>query len=197
MINVDTTAAHSGTDTLFDGTLITVRPITSEDASALEAFHGRLSQRSVYLRYFYPHPDLSAKEIEHLTRVDGRDRLALVVEHAGELVAVGRYERLPASQDAEVAFVVSDALQDHGIGTLLLARLAVAARSVGITRFIAEVLAENRGMLSVFFAAPFPTETRRDSGTVTLWMSIGESADSSHTQHGTHQSTSVPPEAKG
>jgi GNAT superfamily N-acetyltransferase len=148
MINVDTTAAHSGTDTLFDGTLITVRPITSEDASALEAFHGRLSQRSVYLRYFYPHPDLSAKEIEHLTRVDGRDRLALVVEHAGELVAVGRYERLPASQDAEVAFVVSDALQDHGIGTLLLARLAVAARSVGITRFIAEVLAENRGMLS-------------------------------------------------
>ena len=105
---------------------ISVRPITPGDADALEVFHRRLSQRSVYLRYFYPHPVLGAREIAHLTHVDGRDRLALVVEHDGELVAVGRYDRIPGSEDAEVAFVVADAFQHRGIGTLLLRRLAEA-----------------------------------------------------------------------
>jgi GNAT superfamily N-acetyltransferase len=156
-----------------DGTSVRLRPITPGDAEALQIFHRGLSNETIYLRYFYPHPVLSAKEIEHLTEVDGLDRLALVVENAGQLVAVGRYDRLPASSDAEVAFVVADAFQHHGIGTLLLDRLAEAARSVGITRFLAEVLAGNRKMLDVFVASGFPTKLSYECGVAELWMSIG------------------------
>ena len=67
------------------------------------------------------------------------------------IMAVGRYERLgPDSPEAEVAFVVEDAHQGRGIGSVLLEHLADAARENGITRFVAEVLPENGGMLRVF-----------------------------------------------
>jgi GNAT superfamily N-acetyltransferase len=73
---------------------------------------------------------------------------------------------------AEVAFVVVDDYQHHGLATILLQHLANKARSVGITRFTAEVLADNRAMLSVFRDAGFPTESKTECGTVQLKMTI-------------------------
>jgi GNAT superfamily N-acetyltransferase len=157
---------------LDDGTEAIVRPISSADAGALLRFHGELSAGSIRLRYFYPHAELSADEVAHFTQVDGVARVALVVEQAGRLIAVGRYDRLDDHRVAEVAFVVADAFQRHGLATMLLQHLAIAARSVGITRFTAEVLAENRAMLSVFHDAGFPTESNTEWGTVELIMVI-------------------------
>jgi RimJ/RimL family protein N-acetyltransferase len=71
-----------------------------------------------------------------------------------------------------VAFVVADAYQHHGLATMVLHRLSDKARSIGITRFTAEVLAENRAMLSVFHNAGFPIESNIEWGTVTLRMLI-------------------------
>ena len=135
-------------------------------------FHGRLSARSIQLRYFSPHNDLSPSEVAHFTQVDGEVRVALVVERARELIAVGRYDRLDDHRMAEVAFVVADAYQHHGLATMLLQHLANAARSAGITRFVAEVLAENRAMLSVFHDAGFPIESKTERDTVELTMTI-------------------------
>jgi len=72
------------------GTPMTMRPIVADDSLKLSQFHGLLSPTSVYRRYFYLHPKLSPKEISHLTEVDYVARLAMVVEHDGQLVAVGR-----------------------------------------------------------------------------------------------------------
>ena len=66
-----------------------VRPIVATDAAALLRFHARLSHRSVHLRYFYPHRELGPDEVTHLTCVDGFNRAAYVVEHEGEIIAVG------------------------------------------------------------------------------------------------------------
>lgn len=155
-----------------DGTKAVVRPITSADSGALLRFHGNLSAGSIQLRYFYPHKDLSPSEVARLTQVDGEARVALVVERARELIAVGRYDRLDDHRVAEVAFVVADAYQRHGLATTLLQHLAKAARSAGITRFVAEVLAENRAMLAVFHDAGFPIESQTECGTVKLTMTI-------------------------
>jgi GNAT superfamily N-acetyltransferase len=155
-----------------DGTHAVVRPIASADSGALLRFHGQLSARSIQLRYFYPHEDLSPSEVAYFTQVDGEARVALVVERASELIAVGRYDRLDDPRVAEVAFVVADAYQHHGLATMLLHRLADAARSAGIERFIAEVLADNRAMLSVFHDVGFPIESKAESCTVTLTMTI-------------------------
>lgn len=73
---------------------------------------------------------------------------------------------------AEVAFLVADAYQHHGLATTRLQHLAKAARSAGITRFTAEVLAENRAMLAVFHDAGFPIESKTEWGTVELTMTI-------------------------
>ena len=149
-----------------------LRPIRPDDAERLPAFHATLSVRSTYLRYFRVHPELSADELDRFTHVDYRDRLALVAERDGVLLAVGRYDRTQATGEAEVAFVVADAYQHHGIGTLLLDELARAARDRGITMFVAETLAENRGMIDVFSGSGFPVRSDREYDTVTLRFPI-------------------------
>jgi GNAT superfamily N-acetyltransferase len=157
---------------LNDGTTAVVRLISPADAAALLRLHSLLSAHTIRLRYFYPHKDLSPEEVAHFTQVDGVSRVALVVERAKELIAVGRYDRLGDYAVAEVAFVVLDTYQHHGLATMLLQHLANTARSFGITHFTAEVLAENRAMLSVFHDAGFPTMSKTECGTVELTMTI-------------------------
>ncbi len=157
---------------LNDRTKAVIRPITPGDADALMRFHRDLSRKSVTSRYFYPHLELLATEVAHLTEVNGRDRVALVVERDGELLAIGRYDRLVDPTEAEVAFVVADAFQHQGLATMLLDRLVGEARNAGISCLLAEVLVENMAMLSVFRAAGYPTELTVECGTVELKMMI-------------------------
>jgi GNAT superfamily N-acetyltransferase len=166
---------------LGDGAEGRLRPIRPSDAVGLVAFHGRLSEHSKFLRYFYPHCELGPDEVRHLTKVDGRDRMALVVEYEGARIAVGRYDRLDDPTVAEVAFVVADRFQHHGIAPLLLGRLAELARAAGVTHFTAEVLAENTAMLHVFYGSGFPTTAKSEWGTRELMMSITAEAGSDAT----------------
>ena len=159
---------------LGDGTQGFVRPISATDADALQRFHSVLSQESIQLRYFYPHKQLSREEVAHFTQVDGVARVALVVERLGELIAVGRYDRLSDHMGAEVAFVVADSYQHRGLATTLLHRLIDVARLAGITWFIADVLAENSAMLSVFRDAGYPTQSKVELGVVELTMTIAQ-----------------------
>lgn len=149
---------------LTDGGTVHIRPIDPSDAAALVDFHSRLSDDSVYLRFFSPKPTLSPKEVERFTHVDHHDRVALVADLGDHLVGVARYDRHPGTDEAEVAFVVTDAHQGRGIGTALLEHLAAAARERGVTRFGAETLPHNRRMLDVFRSAGFDERTRFDHG---------------------------------
>jgi acetate---CoA ligase (ADP-forming) len=162
---------------LADGSTARLRDISPEDASALLAFHGRLSQRSIVFRFFGPHPVLSEQEVRHFTNVDGVDRVALLVERAGQIVAVARYDRTPGSGDAEVAFLVEDAFQGRGIGTILLEHLVEVARRHGIHRFVADTMSENHRMLAVLRDAGFARQYERSSGIVRVVLEIGPSPD--------------------
>jgi GNAT superfamily N-acetyltransferase len=155
-----------------DGLVVRLRPIRPADGGRLVEFHGKLSPRSVYRRYFFLHPNLSDAEVERLTHVDYVDRLALIAEAEGEIVAVGRYDRSPGSDEAEVAFVVADEYQHHGIGTLLLERLAAAAWENGVTTFVAQTLRENRAMLDVFHGSGFPVTSTSEYDTVRVRFPI-------------------------
>jgi len=173
---MDTSAADRWTSTvvLGDGETATIRPITTADAGALAAFHDRQSPDSVYRRFFSPKPHLTAQELEHFTNVDMVDRVALVVEAHGEFLAWASYERWPGRDDADTAFMVDDRHHGKGIGTLLLEHLAAIATSHGIKRFTAEVLADNRPMLSVFTRAGWVVERRYDSGVIEVDFAIAE-----------------------
>ena len=149
-----------------------LRPIRPDDAERLVEFHSHLSPRSCYLRFFTFHPTLSPKEVEHFTCVDYFDRLALVAENDGTLIAVARFDRHEGAPEAEVAFVVADDYQGHGIGPLLLDELVLAARERGITSFLADTLSENHAMLDVFRHAGFAVQTDTECGTVSLRFDI-------------------------
>ena len=112
---------------LRDGRTIVFRPISPEDAAALQEFHERLSRETTRLRYFSAKPHLSEEMAERFTTVDFSDRAAFVACFPGEdaIRGVGRYER-EAPHSAEVAFVVEDDLQTLGIGGALL-RMAPAS----------------------------------------------------------------------
>jgi acyl-CoA synthetase (NDP forming)/RimJ/RimL family protein N-acetyltransferase len=159
-----------------DGGTVHLRPIQPDDADALVAFHGGLSQRTRYLRYFSAYPRIPERDLYRFTHVDHHDRVAFVAELAGEIIAVGRYERHPGTDQAEVAFVVADEHQGRGIGSVLLEHLAAAAREVGIRRFEAVVLAENVGMIRVFRDAGYETTRHVEFGEVTLEFDVDETA---------------------
>jgi acetyl coenzyme A synthetase (ADP forming)-like protein len=135
---------------LSDGRVVQVRPIHSSDAERLVRFHESLSPETTRLRFFAIHPYLSDAEVKRFTTVDHHDREALVALVDDELIGVARYDRAPGTPEAEVAFVVADAWQGTGVGSLLFEHLAARARSEGLTRFVADTLTENRRMQRVF-----------------------------------------------
>ena len=154
-----------------------MRPIRPDDATKLDAFHQHLSSDSIYRRYFSIHPELSEKELCHLTQVDYVDRLALVMEDGDELVAVARFDRYPGTTGAEVAFVVRDDYQHMGLGHRLLESLAEAAWARGITTFSADTLVSNRDMMSVFQHSGFHVTSSVSAGEISVRFSIEPTRD--------------------
>ncbi len=157
---------------LLDGTPARIRPIVPSDTDRLTHFHEHLSRETVYRRFFSAHPHLRPEELARFTRVDYRERLALIALVGDTLVAVARYDRAPFTARAEVAFVVADAFQGHGLGTLLLEHLASAARRRGISTFEAETLSINHPMLDVFGQTGFPCERHRSEGVIEVSFPI-------------------------
>ena len=164
---------HYATDALLrDGGSIHIRAIRPDDKQRLLALFERLSNRSVYFRFFQTKQRLTDEELRYFTELDFSRDVALVATlqagHEEHIIGVGRYFRL--AQDgqptthAEVAFTVADAHQGRGVGTLLLEHLAAIARRQGIDTFEAYVLGENNRMLEVFEASGFTVQRALDTG---------------------------------
>ncbi|WP_431970866.1 GNAT family N-acetyltransferase [Nocardia sp. bgisy134] len=157
-----------------DGGVVRLRPVTSEDGDRIQEFHAALSDRTRYLRYFGPYPRISPKDLYRTTHLDYHNRVGLVVELAEQIIAVGRYELLDRTgpRSAEVAFVVADEHQGRGLGSILLEHLAGAAAESKIETFVAEVLAENTVMVTVFREAGYQVERSRDGSVLHLEFAI-------------------------
>jgi acetyl coenzyme A synthetase (ADP forming)-like protein len=162
---------------LRDGATVHVRPIRPDDGPAVRAFFEAVSPESIGFRFFGT-PSLSWAT-SWAVDVDYADRFGLVVESGSpcSIVAHAVYVRIDASR-AEVAFLVTDAWQGHGIATILLAHLAEVAQRHGISTFVAEVLPHNHRMVDVFRESGFPVEVRSrpDALELELPTSLSEAA---------------------
>ncbi|MFD7155136.1 GNAT family N-acetyltransferase [Kribbella sp. NPDC059898] len=156
---------------LRDGATAHLRPITPADDELLVAFYARVSEQSKYYRFFAPYPELSDRDVARFTQVDYHQRLALIVTVGDEMIGVGRYEGTGRST-AEVAFLIEDAHQGRGLGQLLLEHLAQAARENGIHRFVAEVLPDNRKMITVFTEAGYKVAREFEDGVIMVEFDI-------------------------
>ena len=137
--------------TLQDGTLVHLRPIRPDDDAALVALFGRLSERTIYQRFFTLRRSLPPSWLHLLTHVDYDRRMAIVAERptydGPVIVGVARYDVTEPSDTAEIALLVEDAWQGHGLGTILLHAIMDAGHARGLHTFRVDVLSENRGML--------------------------------------------------
>lgn len=149
--------------TLIDGTEIIARPIRPEDAPALQRFHTRLSQQSIYLRFFGIMPELSDERARYFTHLDGVDRFALVgidPREPEEIIGVVRMDREPGTDAGEYAAIVEDRWQGRGVGFTLTLLLIDAARRRGYRTLFAVVMPENLRMLNLLRDLGLPTRTR-------------------------------------
>src|SRR6476659_2894544 len=160
-----------------DGGTVHLRPIRPDDADGINGLMERSSDQTRYYRFFGPLKRLSDKEVRRFTHVDHVDRVAFVVLLGDQVVAVGRFDRYPGTDDAEVAFLVEDAHQGRGLRSVLLAHLAAAARERGIKRFVAEGLAQNSRMVRVFQDAAYHSERSYEDGVVHLTFPIDQTED--------------------
>lgn len=163
---------------LSDGGTVHLRPVVPTDADGLVALHGRLSERSRYFRYFGAYPRIPQKDLDRFSIVDHHDRVAFAAFLGDDIIAVGRYERLDGGPSAEVAFLVDDAHQGRGLGSILLEHLAAAASESGLRRFVAEVLAENAAMVRVFRDAGYQVSREIEEGVLHLEFDIDPTEES-------------------
>ena len=165
----------SGSVELSDGTLVAYHAIAPENASALQRFHHRLSERSIYLRFFAAKPDLSDREAAYFTNVDRIDRFALVAldpERAEEIIAVVSFDREGNTERAEYAAEVADSWQGRGLGMALSRRLIEAALKRGVRTLVGIVLPQNRKMLHLFKDLGLPERLRYDYDDGTDYVEI-------------------------
>jgi acyl-CoA synthetase (NDP forming)/GNAT superfamily N-acetyltransferase len=150
-----------------DGGLVHIRPVRVTDRAALRALNANASDRAIYLRFFSANRGTADVYLDALLRPAAAQHQALVAIVGDEIVGVAALEGVdPVS--AEVALLIDDAHQHEGIGTLLLEYLASVARHVGFARFVADVLAENGGMLRVFRDLGFEVRSSSEQGLVRI-----------------------------
>ena len=71
-----------------------------------------------------------------------------------------------------MAFTVEEDYHRQGIARILLQHLASIAREKGLSCFVAEVLPENSGMLTVFSRSGLPMKTQHGGDAVHVTLSL-------------------------
>ena len=161
---------------LQSGTLATIRAVRPDDKQRLLDAFEKLHPETIYKRWFSHKKELTEDELRHITEVDfDREVILVVTTGAVEqetVIAAARYVRGAEADGAEISFVVEEDYQGQGLARRLLEHLARIARTHGIARFHALVLAENRPMLAVFARSGLPMEQQRHSGEVSVTLAL-------------------------
>jgi acetyltransferase len=164
-----------------NGMRVMFRPIRPEDEPAMARFHERLSDRSVYLRFFHMTKLSSRVAHERLMSkcfIDYDREMALVADWENpeggehEIMAVGRLTRVPGSREGEVAVLVADRFQHQGLGRELLGRLIQVARDENLTLIHATIMLENMAMRALAIRYGFKVVTDADLSVIRAVLTL-------------------------
>ena len=141
-------------------TMTSVRP-----SAGLLAAVARTSAESLRRRFFVTKQTFTDQETAFFMNVDFVNHVSLVAvieEGSRSMIAGGGRYIVTRPGEAEIAFVVVDQYQGHGVGRALMRHLIMIARAAGLQKLIAEVLAENMPMLRLLAKSGLRIETKRE-----------------------------------
>ena len=157
-----------------EGKRVLLRPVKPSDEELLKDLFYNLSNETIYKRFMGVKRYLPRQQLHELVNVDYSKNMAIVAtigeEEREEIIGVGRWGLDEDTNSAEVAFVVQDDWQQHGIGTELLRYLTQIAKRRGLYGFTADVLVNNQGMLRLFEKMDFEMEKELRDGVYHLRM---------------------------
>jgi ribosomal protein S18 acetylase RimI-like enzyme len=166
---------YTARELLSDSSQIEIRALRPEDEADMLAALERTSPQSLQRRFFVMKRHFSEKERAFFMDIDFTNHVALVAiaEETGRTVVVGggRYIVFEPGR-AEMAFVVVDAWQGRGVGSILMRHLVEIASDAGLQELTAEVLPENAAMLKIFGKFGFRPVPRRDPQIVHLMLNL-------------------------
>jgi GNAT superfamily N-acetyltransferase len=170
-------ASYRNSETLSDGQTIQLRAIRPSDREMLREEFLKLSKATVRDRFFSVKMDLTPKELTYFTEVDFNHHVALVAElESGATyvpAAVGRLVRKSGQPDhCEIAITVTDAMQGHGIGKIMLNHLIDCARQLGVHHMDASVMADNTRMMKLIRRSGLPFKSQLQDGIKTISLSL-------------------------
>jgi len=138
----------------FGGAQLEFRPVKVTDEALLKDLFYSLSDQSILRRYFTLFHYLPHERRQQELNLDYQKRMGLAAllesQDRVEMIGFAQYVVDPATDLAEMAFVVRDDWQGKGVGWHLVQRLVAIARDVGIKGLSATVMADNRSMLHLF-----------------------------------------------
>jgi len=158
------------------GFSLLLRPVKISDEPLIKDFFYDLSDQSMYRRFISSRKDMPHERLQEFVVIDYiEEMIILAVTGEGEtekIHGIAQYGIDKNSHTAEVAVVVRDEFQGKGIGTELLSYVTYMGKRQGLLGFTAEVLIDNKPMMTLFENGGFDIEKRREEGVYELKLAF-------------------------
>lgn len=151
---------------------ITFRPVKPTDERIIQEHYYRLDTTDVISRFFHEKKSFVSKQIERTFIIDYHKDLTIVavVGQPGfeKILALGEYYLNPETDTAEIAFSVEKQWQGKGLSSIVIRKLAEAAKSNGIKGLTAYTSKENTRMVKLFKTLNYEVKTKSQGDMIYL-----------------------------
>jgi acyl-CoA hydrolase/GNAT superfamily N-acetyltransferase len=148
---------------ILDGRPVFLRPAKPTDERLIQEHFYNMDKDDVISRFMHEKLLFPRQEMADMYQVDYVKNMTIVavVGEVGfeQIVAVGAYFFEPARNLAEVAFSVLKDWQGKGLSSIIIKKLAEAAREKGIVGLTAYTQPQNQRMVNLFKSLPFKIYT--------------------------------------
>jgi len=163
------------------GKQVSVRPIKPTDEDRLRNFFHKLSDQSVYLRYFRRMKSMPQRILQKSVDIDYSRDMAIVVLYPPdayqqhEIVGIAQWVgdvTENGTAPPEIAFQVRDDWQGEGLGTFLCRKIFTIAKLLGVDKLKADVLSDNKAMNVILEKSGVPFRKSSDFGVVSFHFDL-------------------------
>ncbi|SDP29740.1 bifunctional acetyl-CoA hydrolase/transferase family protein/GNAT family N-acetyltransferase [Desulforhopalus singaporensis] len=165
-----------------DGKKLTFRPVKLTDERAIQEHYYRLDTADVVSRFFHEKTSFVTKQIEQTFIIDYHNDLTIVVVEGQpgfeRILAVGEYYLNPETKMAEIAFSVEKTWQGKGLSSIVIQKLAEAAKRNGIKGLTAYTSQQNKRMVKLFHSLDYDVKSSSQGDMIYLEACFDRKDDS-------------------